>query len=81
MSVNSTLETNDLGSKELVSIRTLCGMLDMKERTIREKVTRREIPYYKVGKLIRFNVQEIRMWYGRSRVDSLTPDAITGRIL
>jgi len=74
-------DSNNAGSKELVSIKTLSNMLDMKERTIREKVATRKIPYYKLGKLIRFDIGEIRGWYRSSRVESLTPDIITDRIL
>jgi excisionase family DNA binding protein len=79
--VSSMPDSTNASSKELVSIRTLCGMLDMKERTIREKVATRKIPYYKLGKLIRFDIGEIRGWYRSSRVDSLTPDVIRGKIL
>lgn len=77
----SPVVANGVASKQLISIRTLSNMLDMKERTIREKVAKREIPYYKLGKLIRFSIDEIHAWCERSRVVSLTQDVIRDKIL
>jgi excisionase family DNA binding protein len=66
--------------EELVSIRTLCRLLDVPEKTVRTWVYRRTIPYHKLGKLVRFNVHEIREWYGGTRVAPLTPTVVRDRI-
>ena len=66
--------------QELVSIKTLCQMLDVPEKTIRTWVYKRVIPYHKLGKLVRFNVDEIRNWCNRGRVEPLTGVIATDRI-
>lgn len=47
---------------ELVSVKTLCEMFDLKEETVRGWVKKREIPYHKLGRLVRFKLTEIRSW-------------------
>jgi excisionase family DNA binding protein len=47
---------------EFVSIKTLSILLDIPERTLRTWVYKRKIPYYKVGKLVRFDLSKIRTW-------------------
>ena len=66
--------------QELVSIKTLCRQLDVPEKTVRTWVYRRVIPYHKLGKLVRFNLDEIRDWYRRGRVAPLTPTVVRDRI-
>ena len=65
---------------ELVSIKTLCRLLDVPEKTVRTWIYRRVIPYHKLGKLVRFDVQEIREWCSRGRVAPLTPTIARDRI-
>lgn len=72
------MNTNDI--QELISIKTLCRMLDVPEKTVRTWVYRRAIPYHKLGKLVRFNVREIRNWCNAGRVEPLTGTASTDRI-
>lgn len=68
--------------EELVSINTLSRLLEVPEKTLRTWVWKRQIPYYKVGKLVRFNLQEVRNWYGVTRVAPLIPNVINdSRIL
>jgi len=66
--------------EELVSVPTLSRMLDVPEKTIRGWILKRQIPYHKLGKLVRFNVGEIRAWYRAKRVSPLTPDFIRSKI-
>ena len=61
---------------ECVSIKTLSSLLEIPERTIRTWVYKRKIPYYKIGKLVRFDIRQVRDWYGRSAVTPLFPDQI-----
>jgi len=51
---------------ECVSIKSLSAMLDIPERTIQTWVYKRSIPYYKIGKLVRFDLAKVRAWYGRN---------------
>lgn len=53
---------------ELVSVKTLSRMLDLKERTLRELVAQRKIPFFKIGRLVRFNLEDIRAWYRKNLV-------------
>lgn len=60
--------------RELVSVRTLSGMLDIPEGTLRDMVLKRRLPYHKIGRLVRFNVGEIRSLYRAHRVEALEAD-------
>jgi len=60
---------------ELVSVKTLSHLLDISEKTIwdwiyksRRGPTLDPIAYYKLGGLVRFNLQEIRAWVDRRKV-------------
>lgn len=60
---------------ELVSVKTLSHVLDISEKTIwdwiyksRREATLDPIPYYKLGALVRFNLEEIRAWVDRRKV-------------
>lgn len=60
--------TND--NRELVSVRTLSTMIDVPPKTLRDWVYKRylNIPFVKMGHQLRFEVQEIRKWWGAMRV-------------
>ncbi|MEK6579732.1 MAG: helix-turn-helix domain-containing protein [Bdellovibrionota bacterium] len=47
---------------KLLEITELAQFLSCTEKHIRNLVFRREIPFVKVGRLVRFNVGEIRSW-------------------
>jgi excisionase family DNA binding protein len=64
---------------EYMSIQEISNYLKIKPKTLYAKI--REIPHYKVGRLIRFKKDEIDTWMGRHRVqnqkqeqDSATPE-------
>ena len=46
----------------LVTIRAVAQMLGMSLRWVHERVRRGEIPYYKFGRALRFDPEEIRRW-------------------
>ncbi len=46
--------------RQFVSVKTLCQILDIGEETIRMWVKKKTIPYFKVGKLVRFNLEEVK---------------------
>jgi excisionase family DNA binding protein len=48
----------------------LARMLRVSEDFIRSQVQRRRIPYYKVGKLIRFDPGEITDWLAGLRIEA-----------
>lgn len=60
--------------QELVSIKTLCLMLDIKERTIRDWVSKRIIPHHKLNRMVRFNVKEIKAWYDARLIPADQPE-------
>jgi len=47
---------------ELISVKKLSKMLDIPQSTIYEWVQIDFIPHYKVGRLIRFDPEEIKKW-------------------
>lgn len=46
----------------LINIQELASLLDVKESWIRSRIFRNEIPYIKLGHLIRFDPIEIKKW-------------------
>ena len=52
----------------LVGIDELAEHLGMSVRNIRRLVSERSIPHYKLGRLIRFDVDEVVAWLGASHV-------------
>jgi excisionase family DNA binding protein len=57
----------------LVGIDELAQQLGMSVRNIRRLVSERSIPHYKLGRLVRFDVDEVVAWLGASHV---TGDAV-----
>ena len=65
------IETLESTERELVSIKTLAGLLDYKESTIRDMVFDGKIPYVKMPTgSIRFHIPTIRKWYRAGVVDT-----------
>ena len=56
---------------EWLGVPELARMLNVSEDMIRSLVHQRRIPYYKVGKLIRFDPNEIAKWLSGLRVNPL----------
>ena len=53
---------------ELLTIQEASDFLKMKESWIRSAIFKREIPYIKMGALIRFNRAELQKWVSRQTV-------------
>lgn len=47
---------------KLIDIQTLSDMIAVKPKTIYDWVHRKEIPYYKINRLLRFRYKEILDW-------------------
>ena len=52
---------------ELVTIKEISTFLNVKEPTLYSWVRNGSIPSYKVGGLVRFDMEEVRAWVGQSR--------------
>lgn len=54
---------------QMLTIEQLAEWLGITVRHVRRLVAERRIPYYKVGRLVRFDSEEIKAWLGTRRVD------------
>ena len=58
--------------QELVTVKTLAALIDVRERTIRDWMLDGKIPYVKLPTGgIRFHLPTIRQWYRSGMVDSV----------
>ncbi|MBF0483374.1 MAG: helix-turn-helix domain-containing protein [Candidatus Omnitrophica bacterium] len=64
--MNSFTDDRYLGIKELASF------LGVKESTVYAWVHTRKFPYYKIGRLVKFNRKEIMVWLKAVKVDSIS---------
>lgn len=48
--------------KKYINIKDLSEYLDIKPSTLYDWVFRKKIPYYKIGRLVKFNMDEIEKW-------------------
>ncbi|OGQ48134.1 MAG: hypothetical protein A3I09_04490, partial [Deltaproteobacteria bacterium RIFCSPLOWO2_02_FULL_47_10] len=55
-------KTLPLFDNQLMSIKSLSKYLDVPAGTIRDWIYKRQIPYLKAGRLVRFNFSDIRLW-------------------
>lgn len=53
---------DDGGGRRLYDVAQVASMLDVKESFVRRLVTRHRIPFYKIGKFIRFDPEEVWTW-------------------
>ena len=53
---------------ELLTIDQLAERLGITVRHVRRLVAEKRVPYYKVGRLVRFDPAEITTWLGTRRV-------------
>jgi len=66
-------------SSELISAKTLSALLDVPEATIRKWVLKKKIRYRKIGKLVRFDVKEIRSWCNANIVNPIAEEIINDK--
>lgn len=53
------------GCKQLLTIEELAHFLNVKVKTLYGMIHREEIPFLKVGRLLRFNREQIETWLSR----------------
>lgn len=57
-----------LPCKQLMTVKQLAVYLQVKEVTIRRRIMKKTIPYYKMGKLVRFDPDKIQHWLEQQEV-------------
>ncbi len=67
--------------KEFLTIDEVSEYLGIKKSSLYAKVERKEIPYYKVGRLVRFKKSDIDPWMEKFKSEPLDLHAEAGRIL
>ena len=67
--------------KEILNIDELSEHLGIKKSSLYSKVERKEIPYYKIGHLVRFKKSDIDAWMEGSKVETLDLQKRAKRIL
>jgi excisionase family DNA binding protein len=61
----------EASGRELYDIPRFAVMLDVRESFVRRLVAQRRIPFFKIGKFIRFDPQEIGQWLDHRRAEVL----------
>jgi excisionase family DNA binding protein len=62
----------DMGSTNLVDIEEAAERLRVTPRFMRRLVAERRIPFFKIGKYVRFDVADLEQWIAERRVESVT---------
>ena len=57
--------------KEILNVDELSEYLGIKKSCLYSKVERKEIPHYKIGRLVRFKRSDIDLWMEESKVETL----------
>jgi excisionase family DNA binding protein len=65
----------------LFSIKELSSYLGIKEKTLYAKVSAKEIPHYKIDRLVRFKKEEIDRWIEEKKVEPVNPEQIANKIV
>jgi excisionase family DNA binding protein len=52
---------------ELIDVKTLARLLAVNERYVRRMIQQRRLPTIKVGRLVRFDLADVREWIQRQR--------------
>jgi len=60
---------------ELIDIKTLARLLGVNERYVRRMVQERRVATVKVGRLVRFDLEEIREWIRQQRRPTIQEQA------
>ncbi len=67
--------------KEFLDIKEVSEYLGIKKSSLYAKVKRKEIPHFRVGRLVRFKKSEIDAWMEKFKSEPLDLHAEAGRIL
>ena len=54
-------------------------VLGLAERTIRNMVSRKQLPYFKLGKSVRFSVERLEAWMNERAIEPLSKTINGGR--
>jgi len=65
-------EKQEQQERKLLTISEVSEYLSIKQKTIYAKVEAKGIPHYKIGRLVRFRLDEIDEWLGGCRQDKKT---------
>lgn len=60
-------------SSKLIDIEATASRLGVSVRYVRRLVAERRIPYFKLGHLVRFDIEEVEAWLSRTKVNELGP--------
>lgn len=55
--------------KRFIGIEDLAEYLDVSKNTISSWVWLRKVPYFKVGRLVKFDLKEIEIWVKEKKID------------
>lgn len=61
------VDYEQLGFPELIDVRTLAKLFGVGERYVLRMVAERRVPTVKVGRLVRFDLDDIRRWIEEQR--------------
>ena len=64
---NNVLGGEDDEFPELIDIKTLARLLCVNERYVRRIIQQRRLPTIKIGRLVRFDLADVREWIQRQR--------------
>jgi len=67
--------------KKLLTISEVSNYLNIKQKTIYAKVEAGDIPCYRIGRLIRFNKDEIDAWISTKKIIKVNPEQKVKNIL
>ncbi len=62
--------------KRLLSIDEMADFLGVRPKTIYAWVHTRKIPHFKIGRLVKFDLNDIRAWLKERRVDARQEERI-----
>lgn len=65
----TTVDDHDAATRPLMTIGEVAEHLGVNVRHVRRLVQERRIPYFKWGRLLRFDVAEINRWLAHHHVD------------
>lgn len=57
----------------VVAEETIGSMLEIKPSTLKAWRKKRLIPYHKVGRLVRYDTDEIKRWLEKKKVEVISP--------
>ncbi len=63
--MHSTPSTPEALSDRLLTVKEVAHILGMSERWVHERTLRREIPCYRFGTALRFDLNETRSWMAK----------------